>query len=36
MRYYRSLIDVRFKDIQLFEKPTDVNAMARSLGRLIG
>jgi hypothetical protein len=27
MRYDRSLIDVRFRDIQLFEKPTDVSAM---------
>src|SRR5262245_27874251 len=33
--YDRSAIDVRFKDIQLFEKPIDVTAMARSLGKLI-
>ena len=33
--YDRSAIDIRFKDIQLFEKPIDVAAMARSLGKLI-
>ena len=34
--YDRSAIDVRFKDIHLFEKPINVAAMARSLGKLIG
>src|ERR1043166_871571 len=33
--YDRSAIDVRFKDIKLFEKPINVTAMARSLGELI-
>ena len=33
--YDRTAIDIRFKDIQLFEKPIDVTAMARSLGKLI-
>ena len=33
--YDRSAIDVRFKDIQLFEKPINVAAMARSLSKLI-
>src|SRR5262245_22360744 len=33
--YDRSAIDVRFKDIQLFEKPINVAAMARSLDKLI-
>jgi CheY-like chemotaxis protein len=34
--YDKSAIDVRFKDIHLFEKPINVAAMARSLGKLIG
>jgi len=34
--YDRSAIDVRFKDIQLFEKPIDVAAMADSLGEMLG
>ena len=33
--YDRSAIDIRFKDIQLFEKPINVAAMAHSLGKLI-
>lgn len=34
--YDRSVIDSRFEDIELFEKPINIMTMARSLARLLG
>lgn len=34
--YDKSAIDSRFRDVELFEKPFDIAAMAHALGQLIG